>query len=129
MRLTTFLNIDLDLESTEDLSLLVKEFGTKAIVMRAGFENGLYVASFETVKHGLNEMIAEYGALVEGLSDEAKKLWGGCRLRRFDIGYESGAQPLNFHSSISNASLSILHALGTDLVITIYPPQAENGQD
>ena len=43
-----FLNKDLDIESKEDISLIVQVFGGQLSVMRNDQRKGLYSASFET---------------------------------------------------------------------------------
>ena len=121
-----FLNIDLDIESDKDASLIVEEFGDRVSVMRNEFYEGKYNASFETPYSHENQIIEEYSALVNGLSPSAKELWNNCTKRVFDFGYESGEKPNGFHSNISNESIKKLAALNGSLVVTIYPPDPED---
>jgi hypothetical protein len=117
-----FLNIDLDIESKEDISLIVQEFGSQLSVMRYDQSEGLYSASFETGYIEENKIIEEYTNLINKLSPRAKTQWDNCILRRFDIGYESGERPYNFHSKLSENSISLLAKVGGSIVVTIYPP-------
>ena len=117
-----FLNIDLDIESDKDISLIVKEFGERLTVMRNDESEGIFRASFETGYAEENAIIKEYVDLINNLSPEAKALWNRCLIRRFDIGYESGEEPNNYYSELSEKSINLLAKVGGSVVITIYPP-------
>ena len=116
-----FLNIDLDLESDEDISDLVTEIGTKLIVMRDHTVSGVHHASFETTLSTENEIIAEYSSVISGLTDTSKRLWERCSKRSFDFGYDSGDAPNDFRSVISAESVSKIKEMGAEVAITIYP--------
>ena len=126
MSAINFLNIDLDIEAKEDASLIVKEFDGRVSVMREGFENGLYHASFETPYSDEDTIIEEYASLINGLSSEAKRLWQKCTKRSFDFGYELGEGSIASQVKISEKSISTLSRLGGSVVITIYPPEPKN---
>lgn len=117
-----FLNIDLDIESEMDISLIVKEFSDKLTVMRNDKSNGIFRASFETGYSEENAIIEEYAGVINHLSDDAKTLWSKCLVRRFDFGYVIGDKPNNFHSVLNEKSINLLAKVGGSVVITIYPP-------
>lgn len=117
-----FLNIDLDIESNEDTSLIADEFGDRVTVMRNEYHESLYCASFETGYSKENKIIEEFVCLVKGLSPEAKELWNNCTKRVFDFGYQSGEKPYSFHSNISANSINLLAEIGGSVVVTIYAP-------
>ena len=117
-----FLNIDLDIESTKDISQIVKEFSGRLSVMRNEQKEGLYIASFETGYEEENKIIEEYVSLIENLSQEAREIWNNCSKREFDFGYDSGIKPYDFHSKISEKSIELLAKVGGSVTITIYPP-------
>jgi len=121
-----FLNIDLDIESKKDASLIAKEFGKRVTTMRSEFYEGLYCASFETGYLEENEIIEEYISLINSLSSDAKSLWNNCTKRVFDFGYSGGREPNNFHSTISENSINLLASVGGSVVVTIYPSNKEN---
>ena len=116
-----FLNIDLDIESTRDISLIVQEFSGRLSVMRNEKKEGLYIASFETEYVGENEIIEEYVSLIESLSPEAREIWNNCIKKEFDFGYDSGDKPDDFHSKISEKSIKSLAKVGGSVTVTIYP--------
>ena len=117
-----FLNIDLDIESQGDISLVVKEFCNRLTVMRNDCSKGMYYASFETGYTEENIIIEEYVNIIEGLSPEAREIWNNCLKREFDFGYESGDKPNDFHSKISAKSIELLAKVGGSFTVTIYPP-------
>lgn len=116
-----FLNIDLDIESQEDISLVVKEFSNRLTVMRNDHSKGMYYASFETGYSEENEIIEEYVNVIDGLSTEARTIWDNCLKREFDFGYESGDKPNDFHSKIRAKSIELLAKVGGSVTVTIYP--------
>lgn len=92
-----FLNIDLDIESTVDVSLIVEEWGDRICVFRHEEVDGIYYGSFETACSGVTQIIDEYVSLINGLSSAARKIWDNASKRDFDFGYGSGTIPNNFH--------------------------------
>ena len=117
-----FLNIDLDIESTKDISPIVQEFSDRLSVMRNEQKEGLYIASFETGYVEENKIIEEYVSLIESLSPEAREIWNNCTKREFDFGYVSGNKTNDFHSKISKKSIKSLTKVGGSVTVTIYPP-------
>lgn len=122
---TTFLNIDLDIESIIDIAPIVKSFGEEVAVLRNDQIDGVYYGSFETLLAEPNEIIAEYARLIDNLDSKARQVWDQCSVKRFDAGFQCGAKPYSYHSTLSNDSLSKISALGGELVITIYAHNTE----
>ncbi len=116
-----FLNIDLDLESTDDLSPVVHEFERSCSIMRNEVVDGIHYVSFETGCTEENQILSEYEKAIDGLSSTAKILFKKCRNINFDFGYESGTEPNSFHSPINQRSVKVISRLGGSIVITIYP--------
>jgi hypothetical protein len=121
-----FLNVDLDIESTNDISPIVQEFSGRLSIMRNEQKEGLYIASFETGYEEENKIVEEYVSLIEGLSPEAIEIWNNCTKREFDFGYDSGDWPNDFHSKISEKSIKSLARVGGSVTVTIYPPDTKN---
>ena len=119
-----FLNIDLDVESTDDLAPIIQEWEDRVIVFRNEEVDGIYYGSFETSQSGLEEIIEEYYSLITGLSHESRLIWDRALKRKFDFGYEGGHKPNYFQSNISAQHLSKLVEIGGSMVITIYPLKA-----
>ena len=121
MKAIEFLNIDLDIESKEDISPILKEFGNRVVIHRNEKCNKLFCASISTGYTEENEIIQEYFSLVNELSTNARKIWDNCNKREFDFGFESGGSPNNFQSSLSASSIQSLARIDGSVVITIYP--------
>jgi len=122
---TTFLNIDLDIESIIDIAPIVKSFGENVTVLRNDQIDGVYYGSFETLLAEPNEIIAEYSRIIANLDSKARQIWDQCRVKRFDIGFQGAENQYSYNSTLSNDSLSKISALGGELVITIYAHNAE----
>lgn len=118
-----YLNTDLVIESTNDLSRIVQEFGEDVFVLHHGEIRGYQHASFEIPGNtaGADETINYFCALVEGLPREAREIWNGCCSRVIDVGYESGNSPRNFRSEIRASTVQRVAAIDASIVVTIYP--------
>ena len=121
-----FLNVDLDIESGEDISILVREIGARSIIMRDEMIDEIHYASFETILTSENEIVAEYNSIISNLTESARELWARCRKRSFNFGYESGESPNDFHSVLSGQTVSNICKMGGEIVVTIYPINDEN---
>jgi hypothetical protein len=129
----TFLNLDLELRSHEDLAPLATHFENCAIVLFNGVSNDIFQLTVESSIGGLNEspkactdellqtISAFHGALME--------LFKGCNKRIFDYGFDGGIQAPPFMVDLSAAQLSNMVQFGIDMRITIYPYHAESLAD
>jgi len=121
-----FLNMDLDIESEENIDSIIEEFGDHVSIMRNEKENNLFYASFETFLNEENDIIEKYVSLINSLSPLTRKIWDKCIKKEFDFGYESGIVPNNFHSRINTNSVAQLASVGGNISITIYPLVGSN---
>ena len=123
---THHINTDLELESLEDLTPIVKAFGTDVVVLYHGEAMGHRRASFE-----VSGLVAEPDALinhfcmfVEALSASERAVWDRCSRKVFDIGYQCGVGSTAFQSQLRTQTVQRVAALGASVVITIYPESA-----
>lgn len=120
-----YLNTDLDLTSSEDLTTLVALFGSRGVfpVHVTQGKDGPWYATFETeYQHPEPEPnIAAMIAVVESPGEPHLSLWLGCTRREFNIGYDCGAEPWAFNQSLSCELLGRMAATGTSLRFTLYP--------
>ena len=119
-----YIATDLELESVENLSLIVEALGEEVVVLHYGaVGRGRYRASFEVadLTGDVDATISRFCSLVESLSEETRTVWNRCSRRVFDIAFESGAQPLSFHSELRADTLKRIAKLEASLVITLYP--------
>lgn len=125
-----FLNIDLDLESENDLSLLIQELGDSVVIMNNESVDGVHRVSLELAGLVGNPeyILDQYFSVMRKLSIESRSLWDGCRKKEFDLGFESeyGASG-SLQETISIKSINSLSSLGASVAITIYAlPQEGN---
>lgn len=93
----TYLNTDLDLTSSSDLTALGAAFeaaGVFSLHVTQG-EDGLWYACFETAEqHNEPEPnIAAMLVVIESLAPPLQSVWAGCSRREFNIGYDCGREP------------------------------------
>lgn len=123
----TYLNTDLDLISSDELTALA------AMFERCGFftlhvthrDDGLWYASFETRdQHTEPEPnIAAMVAIIESLLEPHRSIWLECTRRDFNVGYDCGAEPWAFTQEFSSGLLGRMAAVGASLRLTLYPSQ------
>lgn len=130
MEPTSFINVDLELSSKENLAGIENELGKRVFVLQSGFESGDYILNFEC---SLNEtdavvVIEELLSLIESLSSESKLKLAACHKRVLDIGYDSGTEGVAYNN-IPLAMLNRVIANGFDLGISVYPIDNSNEQN
>ena len=121
-----FLNIDLDIESNDNIELLVEELSKRLVVMHNNEINKVHYASFETSFSEENKIINEYVSIIKELSPEAKSLWNSCIKRVFNFGFDSGNKPNSYESRINEKSVKELAEFNGSIYITIYPETHES---
>jgi len=122
-----YLNTDLEIESKDDISRIVEEFGEDVVVLHQGEIREYQNASFEIAgsTSGADEVINYFCLLVDSLPNDVRKIWDGCCSRILDIGYESGTTSPNYRSEIRAATIRRVAEIGASIVITIYPPHED----
>jgi hypothetical protein len=121
---THFLNVDLEIESHHDLQPIVEDFGDDVFNLYCGEAQGHYLATFELhVSSGTDpdSIIYSFCELIESFGTEAKKLWESAFTKVFDIGYESGSEPISYSSEIRVGTIERVALLGASIRVTIYP--------
>ena len=123
-----YLNTDLDLTSTEDLTVLAAALEAEGIppLHVTHDADGLWHATFETDTQFAEPApnIATMLAIVESLAESLRSVWDGCTLREFNIGYDCGAEPWAFNQGLPVELLSRMAAAGASLRLTLYPDRA-----
>jgi hypothetical protein len=120
-----YLNTDLDLTSTDDLTPLAAAFEAAGMwrLYLTREADQLWYARFETTEpHDEPEAnIAAMLRIVESLQEPLRSIWTRCSRRQFDIGYDCGSDPWAFNQGLSHDLLGRMAAAGTSLRITLYP--------
>jgi hypothetical protein len=123
-----YLNTDLEIESKNDLSKIVEEFGEDVLVLHHGEIRGYQHASFEIAggSTDADASINSFCTLIEGLPREVREIWDQCVSRVFDLGYEGGTSLQNFRSTIKASTIQRVATINAGFVITIYPAGEES---
>ena len=130
-----FLNVDLEVESTADLSPLVAALGDDVFLLHIGpADRGGDLAAFELAEeHGDPDgSLLEFCDPIEQLLPEAAELWRTAHRRTFDVGYECGDTPPAFQSELTRPTIQRVADLGASLSTTIYPradPEHQSADD
>lgn len=125
----SYLNTDLDLISSDELTALVGVFESRGVfplhVMYR--DDGLWYATFETQdEHTEPEPnIAAMVVVVESLAEPHRSMWLGCTRREFNIGYDCGAEPWAFNQELSSGLLGRIAGVGASLRVTLYPDRVQ----
>jgi hypothetical protein len=120
---THYLNTDLEIDSRDDLTPIVDEFGDEVVCLHNGPWGSHNRAAFEVagLSQDASSCIRRFCALVEGLTPEARTLWDGCTRRTFDIGFQAGDDRENCQQLIDQDALAQIAAVRAHLVVTVYP--------
>ena len=122
-----YLNTDLDLVSSDDLTELGNAFevaGAFPLHDTQG-EDGLWYATLETDEQHTepDPNISEMLTIIESLAEPLRNLWMNCTRREFNIGYDCGADPWAFNQGLSAELLRRVANVGASIRITLYPDQ------
>ena len=118
-----FLNVDLELESKQDIAHLVADLEKTALVLHYDKDETRQLARIEAKIDitSPDQAINHLCELVESCSRNALKQWLSCTKRTFDIGFQSGMQPKCFNQALHADTLLRISALGAGIEITLYP--------
>lgn len=121
----SFLNVDLEIESNQNLQSIIENFGKNISVLYYGKrENDVNFGAFslsDSFEKNADEIILVFCSLIENFSTESKRIWKNSISKRFDIGFQSGDSPKNYQTEIRTDTIEIVAKLGASIVITIYP--------
>lgn len=119
-----YLNTDLDLVSTSDLTPLADALTSKGVCLLDVSEwgDGLWHARFETEEQFREPelTILAFLDVIESLGADMQRLWSECSVRAFDVGYDCGDEPRTLHGQFSTATLARIVAVGASLQLTLY---------
>jgi hypothetical protein len=114
-----FINVDLDVESPEELSPLLEAMDPHTYLL----ERPPGQASFEINEPSPKDpevVILEFIRIVKSLPPAARKVWDGASKRVFDIGLQSGRHPFCVSYDIGIETLRKAADIGADIAITMY---------
>lgn len=122
--MSTFLNVDLDINSRSSLEPLLQELDERVAVLYSESKPRKHFAVIEVArlwrKPTADKTIAALCDLIENLSPKSRRIWKLSHQKIFNIGVELPANERATYSSISNDSLSKISSLGATLILTCY---------
>jgi hypothetical protein len=123
-KVTTFLNVDLDLLSRSDLQPLVTVLGDKTYALHVGRDKQTYRAHLELSKtpQDPDAAIRNFAALIRTLPKAERKLWDTAKVRDFNIGVQAAMQPHCYEIPLARETIKAVSVLKARLVFTIYAP-------
>jgi len=124
---TRFLNVDLELVATFDLTPLLVHLNPTTFTLRDSVDDGRRTVWMEldADPKETDDAILRYAMLVESLPTEIRRLWDECEDRCLNVGIQSGVTPDASAFPISTAALGKLVAIAARLVITVYTVEGE----
>lgn len=130
----SFINLDLELESSGELVALEEELGRGAYVLYSGSIPGGYRLALEpliggTVNTDPLTCTEHFLSCIEALSPAAQAVFIACRSRVFDYGFDGGLEANPIRTDLSSSTLARIAALEIDVRITTYPYRASEAKD
>ena len=120
-RETTFLNVDVDVLSANQLEPLAAALGRNVSVHYVGREGRHYGAHFSLYNPGTpDRAVRTLTALIESLPKAARSCWKRARQRVFNIGVQAGVEPRSHETIIGVAAMEAISRTGGSLTFTIY---------
>lgn len=126
MNTTSYLNLDVLVESQADLTPLVDELGERVLVLcNEPNPAGGYYLAFELPPGAEEELSPQVQAtsvvtLLSSLSAGGRRLWDSGVSRFFDFGFESGHHPNCIIHDLDSEILKAISSLGAQVRISIY---------
>jgi hypothetical protein len=124
-KVTTFLNVDLDLLSRSNLQPLVTALGGRTFALHVGRDKQTYRAHLELSKAPKNPdaAIRSFAALISALPKAERKLWDTAKARDFNIGVQAAMQPRSYEIPLARETIEEVSRLKARLLFTIYAPK------
>ena len=121
---TRFLNVDLDIWSTQPLEPLVEAMGRRVMVLHVGQEGRRQGAHLELARSATgttaDQLIRGFIALVKQLPRTARASWNRANVRSFNVGVQSASRPFSFEVPLEARTLQAIASVNAQLVTTVY---------
>jgi len=119
---TTFLNVDLDIRSRQDLDPLIAALGRRILVLHAARHGRTYTAHLELARSpkSSDAAIRAFAGLIRALPKGARRLWDTATVRDFNIGVQAAMQPHAYEIALAHETIEAVSALRARIVLTVY---------
>lgn len=131
MNFTEYLNVDLEINSTIDLTPISEYFGDRVLILFNGQVENSFRLVLETQSALLPEArdrsfdadacIKDFLALIEELPASLRQAWDASHSRVFDIGISGGTGPRMFLQTVSEHTIRAVSDVGGSIRVTVYP--------
>jgi len=120
--MTEFLNVDLYLESSGGLQVLLDALGQRVVAIHAS--DTVAAVELDTAPVSIDEAVVRFGELYLALPPEARAAWSRCQVRRLDIGIQGDHEPHETNFTLSPHALRHLVSMDAELAFTVYGYEA-----
>ena len=118
-----FLNLDVVLKSSANLSGLTGYLKGKILILNKKEYHNEYILAFElsSQKENPQEYTDAFISLINHFPTEIMDIWNACTSRVFDYGYYGGAHSPALSTTIGADLLGQMASLRIDARVTVYP--------
>jgi hypothetical protein len=129
----SFLNLDLELRSAEDLAPLASYFEQHAIVLYSGKTDRGFQLTVEPLIGGHTNIgpdacTEELLSTISDLPEQLAILFHTCHTRVFDFGFDSSVEWEPRSVDLTSAQLADVARAGISIRITVYPYRADSDE-
>lgn len=119
-----FLNVDLELQSRRAVEPVVQALSVRAPLLSIYRRGSLYCAAFELAAQpkSADAAIRALAKLVLSLPAPARRIWNAATRRDFDIGIQSGQDPVALMVELSREAVQLVQRVEGRIIFTLYPP-------
>lgn len=128
---TTFLNVDLDLQSRYDLQPLIEALSPVIEPLGVWQTGRTHCAFLELVRQPKNadSAIRKMAGVINGLPRAKRKLWDATKSRIFNVGIEAGMTQGTYVEDVSPETVTLVSKLGAHICFTVYSRGPSTGSN
>lgn len=126
---SSFLNVDLEIESALKLDLLAAAMGKRVLVLHSGpgpRKRHLLALESSREQKGADATIHALCAAVESLPPAARRVWSAAARKEFDVGHELRPSERSSRFTLRPDTLERVARLGATLAFTCYRRDADD---
>ena len=125
---TRFLNVDLELVSTDDLGPLLAYLSDMTFILRDSLDDQRRTVWIELASDPRDADLAilDLTKLIQSLPRDLRRLWDRCEDRCLNVGVQAGLAPHSRAFRISAARISAIASVSARVEVTVYGASAES---
>jgi hypothetical protein len=120
-----FLNVDLHVESRQDLASLAAALAPAAGTWQSWQHRRMHFlhGSLGIADETPSDLLVAAGSQLRRLRGSARAAWNGAKVREFDLGIQAGSSAARGECTLSVDALHAACRLGAQIRITVYGPE------